>query len=236
MYFTHENAGRIDVVRRQLEKWRGEGLINDEAYYILMAALLEGADRVANTAGVYAAFIKEWQPNARRPLRLLPQRPVRGPRGSAAYQDDAAQVARALGPIDLLYVDPPYNSRQYAGYYHIPEIIARGWFEGHPRITGKTGLLADRTQQSAWCSPRRVEQALDELLQSTGAQHVLVSYNSEGLLSARTLRAALARAAVDGRVERYDQEYRRYRADRDRVGRTYRGGRLRELLYYARLR
>jgi adenine-specific DNA-methyltransferase len=236
MYFTEENARRIDAIRHRLHVWHTEGLIGDDAYYMLLAALIEGADRVANTAGVYAAFIKRWQPNARHHLSLAPRLPVRGARGCTAHIDDATETARALGPIDLLYVDPPYNSRQYSGYYHVPEIIARGWFEARPAIAGKTGLLADGAQRSAWCSPRQVQAALEALLAATGARHILISYNSEGLLSERVLRGALERAAVDGRAVRYAREYRRYRADSDHVGRTYRGGRLRELLYYARLR
>lgn len=236
MYFTEENACRIDAIRRRLHEWRREGLIGDDAYFILLAALLEAADRVANTAGVYAAYIKRWQPNATRPLSLVPLLPIRGARGSTAHQDDAARVAAMLGPVDLLYIDPPYNGRQYAGYYHVPEILARGWFEARPVIVGKTGLLADRAQRSAWCSPRKVERALSELLAVTGARHVLVSYNSEGLLSERAMRAALRPFARDGRVRRFTFAYRRYRADSDRPGRTYRGGHLRELLYYVRLR
>jgi Adenine-specific DNA methylase len=236
MYFTEENAGRIDAIRRRLHEWRVEGLIADDAFYILLAALIEGADRVANTAGVYAAYIKKWQPNARRPLVLTPMAPIRGPRGPTAHQGDAASVALELGPVDLLYIDPPYNARQYSGYYHVPEIIARGWYESRPAIAGKTGLLTDRLQQSAWCSARKVEGAFAELLGATGARHVLVSYNSEGLLPEATIRSTLERFAVDSRVRRYAQTYRRYRADGDHGGRNYRGGELRELLYYARLR
>ncbi len=235
MYFTDENAQRIDAIRHRLHAWRSEGLIGEDGYYLLLASLLEAADRVANTAGIYAAFIKQWQPNACRPLSLHPERPIPGPRGCAAHQNDAARVAQALGPVDLLYIDPPYNGRQYAGYYHIPEIIARGWFEARPPITGKTGLLAASVPRSAWCSPRRVEGALEELLRATGAKHILVSYNSEGLLSRKTLRSALERVAA-GRVRCFVHEYRRYRADRDHPGRRYRSGRLREFLYYAPLR
>ncbi|HEX6965645.1 MAG TPA: DNA adenine methylase [Gemmatimonadaceae bacterium] len=236
MYFTEENAARIDAVRERLHAWRTAELIGDEAYYVLLAALIEGADRVANTAGVYAAYIKQWQPNARRALTLTPERPVRGARGSSAHHADAATVARALGAIDLLYVDPPYNSRQYVGYYHVPEIIARGWFDERPVLSGKTGLLDAREQRSAWCSPRRVERALAELLQATGARHVLVSYNSEGLLREPVMRRTLKSASIDGCVRRFALHYRRYRADSDRDGRRYRGDSVRELLYYVRLR
>jgi adenine-specific DNA-methyltransferase len=236
MYFTDENAARIDAVRRALHDWRRAGLVGDDAYFILLAALLEGADRAANTAGVYAAYIKRWQSNARRRVAVRPEPPTAGPRGSTAHRDDAAGVARALGPVDLLYIDPPYNTRQYAGYYHVPEIIARGWFDDWPALRGKTGLLAGDGLRSAWCSRRRVRHALAELLSASDARHVLVSYNSEGLLPAAEMRAILAAAAADGAVRCFTRRYKRYRADSDHAGRRYRGDRVRELLYYARLR
>jgi adenine-specific DNA-methyltransferase len=232
MYFTEANAGRIDVVRGLLHDWRVRDLIDDDAYTLLLAALIEGADRVANTAGVYAAYIKEWQPNAVRSLHLVPVVPVRGKPGSSAYRNDASAVAEALGPADLLYLDPPYNSRQYAGYYHVPEIIARGWFNGSVQVHGKTGLLRDRSQRSDWCSSPKVGGALRSLLSASGARHVVVSYNSEGLLSAGALKGILAEFAAEGHVRQFARGYKRYRADRDREGRRYTGDRVRELLYY----
>jgi adenine-specific DNA-methyltransferase len=133
-------------------------------------------------------------------------------------------------------VDPPYNTRQYAGYYHVPELIARGWFDGAVELRGKTGLIADDQQRSAWCSRREAPQALRRLLSATGARHVLVSYNSEGVIPDKELRAILAQAAIDGRVRRFTRRYKRYRADSDREGRRYKGDVVRELLYHARLR
>jgi adenine-specific DNA-methyltransferase len=236
MYFTQENADRIDAIRRRLYEWWSAGLIEDDAYYVLLAALIEGADRVANTAGVYAAFIKRWQANARRALTLRPEIPQRGPRGATAHKADASHVAATAGEVELIYIDPPYNARQYSGYYHVPEVIARGWFEAVPSLRGKTGLVTGDGQQSAWCSARKAGSALAELLGATGARHALVSYNSEGLLSERDLRDVLADAAKLGTVKRYSRGYRRYRSDSDRVGRVYQGDRVRELLYHVRLR
>ena len=236
MYFTEANATRIDAARRALHDWHVQGWIGDDAYYVFLAALIEGADRVANTAGVYAAYIKSWQPNARRALAIVPELPSTGPRGASAHRADATTLAGELGRIDLLYIDPPYNARQYAGYYHVPEIIARGWFDGDVTLRGKTGLLASDGQRSAWCSPRRVRTALRELLAATGARDVLVSYNSEGLLPDAELRATLAEHSVDGKVRRFSKGYRRYRADSDSATRRYKAAVVRELLYHVRLR
>lgn len=236
MYFTAANATRLDAARGALHEWHRDGLIDDDAYHLLLAALLEGADRVANTAGVYAAFMKSWQPNALKPLELRVRTPVRGPAGSQAFRADAAEVAAAIGDVDLLYVDPPYNSRQYVGYYHVPEIIARGWFDQPPTLSGRTGLLAEHDLRSDWCSASRVRGALTELLSATGARHVLVSYNSEGLLPEAELRSLLLERSANGRVDCFRKPYRRYRADSDHERRKYRGDAVEELLYHVRLR
>ena len=236
MYFTDENARRIDAARTTLHAWRTDDLITDDTFYVLLASVIEGADRVANTAGVYAAYIKRWQPNALRPFAALPVEPVRSRARCVAHRADAVQVARELGPIDLLYVDPPYNTRQYSGYYHIPELLARGWFEAPVTVRGKTGLIGAAHQRSAWCSRRHAPNALRELLSATGARHVLVSYNSEGVIPDAEFRAILREASIDGRVRRFTRAYKRYRADSDREGRRYKADRVRELLYYARLR
>ena len=236
MYFTDDNARRIDAARTTLEEWHTARLIDDDSYYVLLAAVIEGADRVANTAGVYAAYIKAWQPNALRPFSMIADQPIASSVRCVAHQADAERVAAALGPIDLLYVDPPYNTRQYVGYYHIPELIARGWFNGEISLRGKTGLIPDDAQRSAWCSKREAPLALRNLLAATGAQHVLVSYNSEGVINDAELRAILREAAVDHKERRFTRRYKRYRADSDREGRRYKGDEVRELLYYARLR
>jgi adenine-specific DNA-methyltransferase len=182
-YFTPENAARIDAVRAALHRWRAAGLVDDDAYHILLAALIEGADRSANTAGVYASYIKGWQVNSRRRVVVQPVAPLAAGPPAAAHLGDATAVARALGPAELLYVDPPYNTRQYRGYYHIPEIIARGWFDAPLRMRGKVGLLEDPSQRSLWCLRRRVRQAMRDLLAASGARHVLVSYNAEGIVT-----------------------------------------------------
>ena len=236
MYFTEENASRIDAVRRKLYEWRRDRLIGEDSYFLLLAALIEGADRVANTAGVYASYIKRWQPNARRRLEISPEIPISAQTRSSAHLADALSVARGTGRIQLLYVDPPYNARQYSGYYHVPEIIARGWFEQRPSPQGVAGLVGGHGQKSAWCSRNTVARSLKELLAASGARHVLVSYNSEGLLPRDELAEILASASVDNEVSTFAQEYKRYRADSDHNGRKYSGDRVKEMLHYARLR
>lgn len=230
MYFTPANAARIDAIRSLLESWREQGRIGDLAYYVLLTALIEAADRVANTAGVYAAFIKSWQPNALRPLRLATPRLVPG-NGCRAVRADALELVAAAGPVDLLYLDPPYNGRQYPGYYHIPELLALGWFGDPVRLRGKTGLLPDEHKRSDWSRRSRCEEALEALVAAARCRHLVMSYNSEGIIPAETIEAVLVRHGRAGTFRRYTHRYRRYRSDADGDGRRYAGDSVEEYLY-----
>ena len=236
MYFTPVNAGRIDAAREQLARWWREAKIDDDTYYLLLAGIIEGADRVANTAGVYASYMKKWQPNARRSFEVVTEPPVAGSQRAEAHLMDATEAARVIGDVDLLYIDPPYNSRQYVAYYHIPEILARGWSDDPPAIRGKVGLLAGDEGRSQWSHGRRVGKLFGVLLEATSASHALISFNSEGHLEPEALLSLLEGASVDGRVSHFSQRYRRYRADSDREGRHYHRDIALEHLYMVRLR
>jgi adenine-specific DNA-methyltransferase len=230
MYFTTENAARIDAIRTLLQEWRSHGIIDEPAFYVLLAALIEASDRVANTTGVYAAYVKTWQPNARRPLELQPVKVVAGNGCHAARMDAIERVAQA-GPFDLLYLDPPYNSRQYAGYYHVPELIALGWFEGAPQLRGKTGLLPDRDKRSDWSRRARCETALEELLAAAQCRHVVMSYNAEGIIPESTIERLLKQYGRRDSYQKYRRRYRRYRSDADSETRNYAGDVVEEYLY-----
>lgn len=236
MYFTPANAGRIDAAREELESWRKAGKVDEDNYYLLLAAIIEGADRVANTAGVYASYMKQWQPNARRAFGVAPEVPVKGAQPARAHLMDAIEAAKSIGEVDLLYIDPPYNSRQYVAYYHIPEILARGWTESAPAIRGKVGLLAGEEGRSQWSHGRRVQKLFSALLSATTATHALVSFNSEGHMPPEVLLSLLTTASADGNVSHFSQRYRRYRADSDREGRHYHRDIALEHLYLVRLR
>lgn len=230
MYFTPENAARIDAIRSLLDEWRRADRIDDDAFHVLLAALLEAADRVANTTGVYAAFVKTWQPNATRPLELKPPTIVPG-NGCRAERLDALELVSGLPDFDLLYLDPPYNSRQYAGYYHLPELIAQGWFEGGVRTRGKTGLIDDRDKRSDWSRRQKCEEAFERLVSTARWKHLVLSYNAEGIIPETTIRSTLRDCGRKATYRRHELIYKRYRSDADGANRRYRADTVKEYLY-----
>lgn len=230
MYFTPANAARIDTIRARLDAWQRERRVERDLHHLLLAELLEAADRVANTTGVYAAFVKSWQPNAGRPLELRVPRVLEG-NGCHARRADALELVRDLEPFDVLYLDPPYNNRQYAGYYHVPEVIARGWFDAPHRTRGKTGLIEDDDLRSDWSRAGRCEEAFERLVATAPARHILMSYNDEGIIREETIRNVLRAHGRAATYRRYSTGYRRYRSDADGANRRYRGDTVAEYIY-----
>lgn len=230
MYFTPANAARIDGIRTRIEQWSREDVIDGNGRHLLLAALIEAADRVANTTGVYASFVKSWQPNATRPLRLRVPEFTPG-NGCRALRRDALELVSDAEAFELLYLDPPYNSRQYPGYYHIPELLAVGWFEGEPELRGKTGLLPDGKKRSDWARQRQCEEAFETLVAAADCRHIVMSYNAEGIIPEDTIQRVLRNWGRRGSYERYPYRYRRYRSDADGENRRYSSDEVKEYLY-----
>ena len=154
-------------------------------------------------------------------------------RGSTAFRGPADQLVRRAGAVDLAYLDPPYNERQYPAYYHLPELLAQGW-DPPPELRGKTGLIPDGDRRSEWCRKSTCEAALRTLLEGLDARHILLSYNDEGLLSSEQIEAALRDAANPDSYRRFHRRYQRYRSDGDRPGRRYSRDSVHERLHYVR--
>lgn len=208
-YFTWDNAAKIDAIRDELRTLRER--ITEWQYFAALTSLLYAADRSANTVGQYDAFLKNIarpsyengahlvDQNALKPLRLLPPSVHSGAPATVHCEDANHLMARQQ--CETLYLDPPYNSRQYSDLYHVLENIAR-WEK--PRLTGKTRKF-DRTRlKSDYSRRRRAEQSLAELLEYADCRHIFLSYSDEGLMSHDTICCLLRRR---GRLTVFEQAY-----------------------------
>jgi adenine-specific DNA-methyltransferase len=130
---------------------------------------------------------------------------------------------------DLLYIDPPYNARQYSTNYHVLETLARG---DEPEIKGVAGLRVENDKRSAYCKRGVAEEELASLVGSARSKWILMSYNNEGLIPPDRVVEILSER---GNVEVYACEYPRYRSDADSVSRKYKtngNGTVQEMLYW----
>ncbi|BEG57438.1 hypothetical protein NHP21005_11260 [Helicobacter sp. NHP21005] len=131
------------------------------------------ADKVANTACVYGAFLKKLKKSAQQDLILTPAPFILSPNPHHAYHTDAKDIICQL-QTDILYLDPPYNQREYGANYHILNSIAL-----YDNFTpqGKTGLRA--YDKSAWCKKSLAPQSLEHVIKHTHARFVFLSYNMD---------------------------------------------------------
>lgn len=208
-YFTDENALKIDTYRYLFEEWYDEKLISELEYYYLITSLLKGINLVSNVSGTYAAYLKTWDHRALKPLTLEPLEIIESNNKNKAYKADANELIKHLKP-DILYLDPPYNSRQYASNYFILELVAEGWFKSKPEIYGATGMRKYDHQKSKYCSKTTALNTFEDLVFNSGkAKYIILSYNNEGVINYPAIEQTLSRI---GEVKIFTEEHKRYKS------------------------
>ncbi len=206
-YFTDENGKKCDAIRTELERMYKANEIDSHTYYFYLGSLINSIDKYANTASVYGAFLKHVKKSAQKKFELEPLQIIDGIEGKA-FNEDINDVVRQISG-DVLYLDPPYNSRQYCSNYHVLETIAR---YDDPILKGMTGLRDAGEQKSEFCSKRTVEQAFEDLISNAKFKYIFLSYNNEGLMSLETIKQIMEKY---GQYSVYTKNYRRFKADKD---------------------
>lgn len=204
-YFTSENGQIIDAVRSQIENWKKFGRISEDQYFFLLASLLESADKVANTASVYGAYLKHIKASAAKKLLIKPAIFHQTENLHQVVQKDANQLINEIKG-DILYLDPPYNARQYGANYHLLNTIAK-YDTFVPR--GKTGLRD--YYKSDWCKTGEVLKSFEELIENAQFTYIFLSYNNEGLMSQKQVQEVMERF---GKYSLKTKKYQRFKADK----------------------
>ena len=167
-YFTEENAKICDGYLKYI-KDNGENIP-------LLANLIMAMDCVANTASIYGAYLKKYKQSSLKKVSLK-QEIINGKNGKAYCEPAEILINKISG--DILYMDPPYNTRQYSSNYHVLETIARN---DEPEVHGKT-LLRNDCKKSLFSSKRFAKKALEEIIKNAKFKYIFMSYNNEGILS-----------------------------------------------------
>lgn len=204
-YFSDENGMKIDSIRCKINQWQQDGKINDNLYYFLLASLLESADKVANTASVYGAYLKHLKKSAQKSLVLKPAIFELNANHHQVFNEDSNRLIKKISG-DILYLDPPYNHRQYGSNYHILNTIAK-YDTFIPK--GKTGLREYR--RSDYCKKQTVQKSFDELIKNAKFDNIFLSYNNEGLMGATEIKAIMQKY---GKYDLVSKNYQRFKADK----------------------
>ena len=182
-YFTNENAEIIDGIRIQIQNWFNNKRITEKEYIHLIAILIETTSLYSNIPGTYGAFLKKWDSRALKTLTLTEDIHnnllSKSSHKNLTYNADIRTIIDSI-EADILYLDPPYNEREYSTYYHVLETIS---LYNNPELkNNKTGTKKN-IKKSAWCKKSKVKQELEYILTHSKSKLVLLSYNNEGIIS-----------------------------------------------------
>lgn len=207
-YFSDFNGKKCDAIRIEIENLYNKKELTEQQYFYFLASLINSIDKFANTASVYGAFLKNIKKSASKNLvfELLPI--IDGNPNGKTYNEDINKLIKNIKG-EVLYLDPPYNARQYCSNYHVLETIAK---YDNPVLKGKTGLPDYTAQKSDFCSKRTVEKAFNDLIKNADFKYIFLSYNNEGLMSIDTIKEIMEKY---GKYELFTTDYHRFKADKE---------------------
>lgn len=207
MYVSSKNALRIDFIRNIIEAWKQNSLIDELEYYYLLAALIEGVPYVSNITGTYGAYLKQWDKRALKDFEMARLDVTDNGRQNKSYNNDANILIRELEG-DILYLDPPYNSRQYAPNYHLLETISK---YDNPEIKGVTGMRPYENEKSSFCKKNEVLEVFEDLVDRAKFSNIILSYSTDGLMTSEQIEKVFKKHGVENSYKRYDIPYRKYK-------------------------
>lgn len=211
LYFSDHNAMKIDAVRQQIENDYIEGLIDENNYYFYLASIIESIDKYSNTASVYGAFLKNLKKTAQKEIVFSPAEIIESDKHNTMLIGDANSIIKNVRG-DVLYLDPPYNSRQYHSNYHLLETIAR---YDNPEIRGLTGVRAqDDHLKSNYSKKREAEKAFKDLISDADYPLILMSYNNEGIIPLENIVSIME---DHGDYVQYKKEYKKFKSQSTQV-------------------
>ena len=226
MYLTDSNALRIDFARNTVEDWRNDKLLTENEYFYLVACIVEGIPFVSNNAGTYGAFNKSWDVRTNKIFMLIELPILSNGKLNRCFNEDGVKLLERITG-DILYIDPPYNERQYLPNYHVLETAAK---YDAPALRGVTGQRAYNGERSDFCSKSKVVAAFESLIANAKFEHIILSYNTDGIMSVADIEMVMKKYGVPETFEIHYIPYRRFKS-RSTATRTEE---LKEMLIYIR--
>lgn len=224
MYLSEENGKRIDIIRIVLNKLYQEKIISKNEFIYLLACLIEGVPFISNISGVYGAYFKHWDKRALNPYKFEKLEVINNKYKNKSYNEDAHELITKIEG-DILYLDPPYNNRQYLPNYHLLETISK---YDYPEIKGITGVRDYSKQVSKFCRKKEVKDALIQIIKEAKFKYIIMSYSTDGILSQEEIEEIFKTYGIPETFKKADPiQYRKYKSKQELKNKE-----LHELLFF----
>ena len=206
-YFSKNSAKIIGFIRENIEENKNK--LTEREYYVLLSSLLYSVDKIANTVGHYDAYFKK--DFIKDIFFMRPIDPIKV-KEVDIFREDANLLAKKI-KTDVVYIDPPYNSRQYSRFYHVLETLTK-WDK--PKLHG-VALKPDPENMSNYCRVSAKDK-FSELVNDINAKYLVVSYNntydskSNSSQNKITLEEIKAILSQKGKTKIFEKNYRHFNA------------------------
>lgn len=214
-YFSKENSMKIGEARSIIES---ETDLSHRERAILMTSLLYAMDKVANTVGHYDAYRRVM--DSLTPIYFrMPAYNKKQKATTKIYHEDANLLVRSIS-ADLIYIDTPYNSRQYGDVYHVLENIV-DW--EMPDLYGVAMKPKNRSKTKSSYSTAKAPIAFNDLITNITAKYILVSYNNMAHKGSGRSNAKISNEKIieilsqRGEVQVYTEDFQVFTTGKTRV-------------------
>jgi len=209
MFWTEENAIRCDYIRYCIDLFLTNNEITLNEYNFLVASLLCSMDKVANTTSIYGAYLKEFKKIASVSMELKPihknENLKENVNNVTNLDINSEEILNKT--YDIVYLDPPYNERQYSSNYHPLNYIAK--YDNKIVVYGKSGLIKDYNK-SKYCQKSNAIEMMSNLITNLKTKHILLSYNDEGIMDLEDIKKKLLE---QGKVILYKKVYKKFKSN-----------------------
>ena len=185
-FFTPANGKRIDNILNKIREWNDNQLLSEVQYSLLISILCESIEKISNTQGTYHDFQRElYDERALHDLtlRIPPFDDVISTQNEhiIGRAQDSLRFIKEVPDHRLLYLDPPYNFRQYTSYYFMLNLICNyctiknlnKYFKNVKFVRGQN---MDDDFDSTFCKSDKFIESLRQLISDARTQYVIMSY------------------------------------------------------------
>lgn len=206
-YFSQNSSKIIGFIRENIEENKNN--LTEKEYHILIASLLYAVDKIANTVGHYDAYFKK--DFLKDDFFMKPIDPI-SVKNVSIFREDTNILVKKI-KVDIAYIDPPYNSRQYSRFYHVLETLTK-WDK--PKLYG-VALKPEPENMSDYCKTQ-AKNKFAELVKDINAKYLVVSYNNTYDSKSNSSRNKITLQEIEkilntkGRTKIFEKSYRHFNA------------------------
>lgn len=216
-YFSYKDCSKIGFIREDIEKKFNNGEYNMREKALLITSLLYAMDKIANTCGHYDAYRKGVEFEKSLEL-MVPSANIKNNVNNRCFNTDSNILVSQI-EADLVYIDPPYNSRQYSDAYHLLENVAL-WKK--PKVYGVARKMDRRKMKSKYCTASATE-VFSDLIRNIKSKYILLSYNNMGEKGNERSNAKISDEDIfkileeKGKVKVFSKEYKAFNAGKSDI-------------------